>query len=108
MTEWTVGATTFSLDVEAGTLTVKGDLELGTEREFQQACFKLLAGDAKRLAVDLGEVSFICSACLGSLFLLHERAQSRGVAVTVRLNAAIVPICRMMGLDEVVHVEVVS
>jgi anti-sigma B factor antagonist len=108
VSEWTVGATSFSLDVGAGALTVTGDLEAGTERDFQRACLQLLAEDAKHIVVDLGEVTFICSACLGSLFLLQERAKPRKIQIRLRVNAAIAPICRMMGLDEVADIEVVQ
>ncbi len=108
MPEWTVGVTTFNLDVGAGTLTVAGDLEAGTEHDFQRACLQLLAGDAKCIVADLSEVKFICSACLGSLFLLQERAKPRNIEIHLRVNASIVPICRMMGLDEVADIEVVE
>lgn len=108
MPEWSVGPTTFSLDVRAGTLTVTGDLEAGTERDFQRACLQLLAENAKDIVVDLSEVRFICSACLGSLFLLQERAKPRRIGIHLRVNVAIVPICRMMGLDEVADIEVVE
>ena len=105
MTEWTAGGTSFELDVENGTFTVRGDLEIEVEADFQRGCAELVEADASRLFVNLGEVRFISSACLGSLFLLQEGAKRRGIGVRVRLSRKISPICRMAGLEQVMDVE---
>ncbi len=120
VSEWTSGKTSFKLDAfsgsalkRVGTLTVKGDLSFRVEREFQRACAQLLAlvekhnkGEAQDLLVDLSGVSFICSSCIGSLFLLQDNARTRHVNLRVRLGRKIAPICKMMGLEELVDVEV--
>ncbi len=106
MPEWNVGHTKLTLDAGAGSLTVSGDLEFGIEREFHDACMGLVEAEAKRLFVDLGEVRFISSSCLGALFLLHERAKERGAMVRVRVHRQIEHVCEMMGVSELMDVEV--
>ncbi len=101
------GNASFTLDPEAGTLTVKGELDFPVEREFQRACTQLLEGEARGILVDLTGVTFICSSCIGSLFLLYDNARMRHVTVRARLNRKVAPICKMMGLDELVDIEVV-
>jgi anti-anti-sigma factor len=104
--EWTSGSTGFELDLDAGTFAVTGDLDFKVEREFQQACAQLLEGEVKKLLIDLTGVTFICSSCMGSLFLLHDKAKRRGMSVCARLNGKIAPICKMMGLDELIDIEI--
>lgn len=106
VSEWTSdradGRTSFELDQDAGTLVVKGELDFTVERDFQLCCTQLLEGEAKDLLVDLTGVSFICSSCMGSVFLLHDNARRRYMKLRVRLSRKIDPLFRMMGLDELV------
>ena len=96
------GNASFELDPGAGTLTVKGELDFPVEREFQHACTQLREGEARGFLVDLTGVTFICSSCMGSVFLLHDNARRRYMKLRVRLSRKIDPVFRMMGLDELV------
>ena len=102
MSEWTSGKTSFLLDPDGGTFTVKGELDFPVEREFQGACAQLLDGEARDMLIDLAGVTFICSSCIGSLFLLQDNARTRHMKLRVRLSRKIATICKMMGLDELV------
>ena len=90
--EWTSGNTTFSMDADAGTFVVAGSLDFTVERDFQRACTRFLDGEARLLFIDLSGVKFICSSCLGSLFLLHDSARIRGMKLRVRLSRKIDPV----------------
>lgn len=53
----------------------------------------------RRLECDLAEVSFVDSAGLGLLLALHERAQGRGIAMTVvSVSAAVRRVLDISGL----------
>jgi anti-anti-sigma factor len=100
--------TTFEVDAEAGELRCSGNLDFRVERAFEQACNELLMATGGTLALDLRLTKYICSSCLGMLFLMHERAKMRGQHVRVRINKVAAPICRMMGLEQLVDLEVVD
>ena len=113
-TERTVGNAVFKLDRGARALSVTGDLDNQAEEEFKRACLELVAeepgeGPAKgpgEVFIDIAGVNFVCTACLGVLFLLYESASADDVRVRVRVNGKTAGICKMMGLDKVVSLDV--
>lgn len=100
----------FVLEVGAAgtTLTLHCDLSFSVEREFKKVCDELLDSKGSELLVNLAEVHYICSSCIGVLLLLHEDAKDKGKRVRVRASRSIAPICQLMGLDDVLELEVVE
>ncbi len=97
------------LDTGAGELRVTGDLDDAAEEEFKRACLDLVAraGETRRqILIDLAEVKFVSTACLGVLFLVYDNASSLDIGVRVRVNGKIAGICKMMGLDKLVGLDV--
>lgn len=97
------------LDTGAGELRVTGDLDDAAEEEFKRSCLDLIAraGETRRhILIDLIEVKFVSTACLGVLFLVYDKASPLNIGVRVRVNDKIAGICKMMGLDKLVSLDV--
>ena len=94
------------VDIEAGTLAVTGDLDEGAREEFTRACQDLLAHEPKEMFLDLSDVKYLSTACLGALFLVEEDASRLGTKLRVRVTAKMAGICKMSGLDKIVSLEV--
>ncbi len=98
----------FVVDPASGTLTAHVDLGFRVERQFEKACDDLLLSEPAELVVNLEVARYICSSCLGMLFLLHERGKLRGKVVRVRVDKSTAPICQLMGLNKFMKLEVVE
>ncbi|WP_007025842.1 STAS domain-containing protein [Saccharomonospora iraqiensis] len=78
------GATVRAELVEAeGRVTLSGEIDYGAAPRVDDALHRLLSDGARHLVIDLGELSFFDSACLGALVRAHAGTAERGG--TVRL-----------------------
>jgi anti-sigma B factor antagonist len=65
-------------------LAIAGELDMAATFKLEPELDRLLdAPDLRRLECDLAGVSFVDSSGLGLLLALRERAQDRGIAMTV-------------------------
>jgi anti-anti-sigma factor len=84
-------------------LAIAGELDMAATFKLEPQLDRLLdAPGLRRLECDLTGVSFVDSAGLGLLLALRERAQERGIAMTVvSVSAAVRRILDVSGLDAV-------
>ncbi len=79
-------------------LALAGELDMAATFKLEPELERLLdAPDVSRLECDLAGLSFVDSAGLGLLLALHERAQDRGIAMTVVSVSA--PLRRLMDVS---------
>jgi anti-sigma B factor antagonist len=65
-------------------LAIAGELDMAATFKLEPQIDRLLdAPDLRRLECDLAAVTFVDSSGLGPLLALRERAQDRGIAMTV-------------------------
>lgn len=100
------GETVFEVDKLAGTLTTCGDLDFRAEGRFKKACDELIESERPELFVDLAATRYICSSCLGMLFVLSDRAKACAKTLRVRVHKSTAPICELMGLGDLMKFEV--
>ena len=83
-------------------VAVTGEIDLFTAPEFKQAVLSAIEAGAKRVVVDLIEVTFIDSSSLGVLIGAHRRLKARGGQLVVVCDReSILKTFRITGLDGV-------
>ena len=84
-------------------LAIAGELDMAATLKLEPQLDRLLdAPGVRRLECDLGDVSFVDSAGLGLLLALRERAQHRGIAMTLaNVPAPVRRVLDFSGLDAV-------
>lgn len=84
-------------------LEIAGELDMAATFKLEPELDRLLdAPDLRRLECDLAGVSFVDSSGLGLLLALRERAQDRGVAMTiVSVSARVQRILDVSGIGTV-------
>jgi anti-anti-sigma regulatory factor len=102
------GRERFEVDTELGSLVAHCDPDFRAERDFEEACNRMLMSEKTKLLIDLAAARYISSSCLGTLFLLHQRAKLRGKHVHVRAHKSIFPVCKLMGLHNFITFDVVE
>ncbi len=91
-------------------LAIAGELDMAATFKLEPELDRLLdAPDVRRLECDLAGLSFVDSAGLGLLLALRERAQDRGIAMTVvNVSAPLRRILVMSGIGAVLTEEKAS
>lgn len=68
---------------ETAVLSLAGELDVANVAQVREAALKLLAGDIKRLVVDLSSLEYIDSSGLGVLIGLHKRQKESGGTLAI-------------------------
>lgn len=94
--------------LKGNTLKVTGQLDSSQEHGFREHGLKLTAAKKKEVVVDLTGVSYISSACLGTILVLHEELANAGHSLKIRLPHALLYVYDLMGIRNVIETEVVG
>ena len=87
-------------------VVVEGDLDLDTAPALTNCLCDTLAGGARRIVVDLRDVSFIDSSGLMALHAAHMAAAESGAALVLRgVSPHTLRLLAFSGLDTVLTVE---
>ena len=88
-------------------LAITGELDMATTFKLEPELDRLLeAPDLRRLECDLAGVSFVDSAGVGLLLALRDRANNRGIAMSiVRVSAPVRRILEVSGSGAVLTVD---
>lgn len=90
-----------ALEDHAGTITLVGELDIATRPQLEEEVQALLSGGARRVVIDLGELSFIDSSGLGLLVVLSEQASADGWTLGLtRAFGQVLSVLRLTGADE--------
>jgi len=98
---------TFSVSHGAGyaVVAVAGEIDIVSQGQFRDRLSLVLAGDVRRLAVDLSGVTFMASAGLAVLTGLHRAMTAEGGSlVLVSPRGEVAQIVSLTGLDRVIPV----
>lgn len=86
-------------------VSVTGEIDGGTEREFRDGLVSVLSQGALRLVVDLAAVPFMASAGVAVLMGLHRALTVRGGSVVLAAPRPVVArVLSLTGADEVISV----
>jgi len=90
-----------TVDDECAALVVSGELDMRAAFQLESGLERLLGErDVRRLELDLGGVSFLDSAGLGSLLSTHQRARDLGIEMQiVNPSAPVQRILHLTGTD---------
>ncbi len=83
-------------------VSVAGELDLHTSPQLRERVLELTTGGARRIAVDLGGVTFMDSSSLGALITCLKRVRERdGELVLVGVQGPPAKVFALTGLDRV-------
>jgi len=91
---------------DGGTLKVRGKLDFAEEDELRKWGREALA-EGGGVLLDLSEVTYISSSCLGEILVLDETAKKKNQKLKVRIPKALLYVYDLMGLRSVVDTEVI-
>jgi anti-anti-sigma factor len=90
---------------EAAVAAVSGKLDMVTAAEFQKALGEVIASGAKRVVLDLGELSYVSSAGIGAVMTLARELRTRGGELRLsNLRDNVAKIFDVCGIAKVVPV----
>ena len=89
-------------------LVVLADLDHHVAPEFEGACAQLRQTDAPELVIDLTQIKFICSSCLGELILTNDRINEDNRRLHLMIPERLVSIFDLMSMRDIINTEVVS
>jgi anti-anti-sigma factor len=85
---------------DAVELALSGDLDMSATFALEPVLDRVLAGNPRRLALDLSSVPFVDSSGLGLLIATHERASRAGVDMAITgAGPEIQRVIHIAGLD---------
>lgn len=89
------------IDTERHVIAVRGDLDLFAASALKEVFARAIEAGRIRIVVDLAETTFLDSSALGVLMVALKRLRSRrgGLAI-VNLNANLITIFKITGLDQ--------
>ena len=96
------------IELVGNRLRVSIDLDLESQTAFKEGCAKLAAVEEDPLYLDLSEAGFIGSAFFGELFVLNHEVQDSGRTLVIRTSRQLLSIMELLGLPELVPIEVVE
>ena len=89
-------------------MAVLVDLDHHVADAFEKACGQLLAMEGSELLVDLGQIGYICSTCLGAIILANDQAMATGRKLRVKIPESLVTVFDLMSMRELMETEVVG
>jgi anti-anti-sigma factor len=94
-------------DVPPAVLSLAGEVDTASVREFAAEAQRLLSADGlQRLVVDLGQVSFMDSSGLGLLVKIRTACLRDGIDLTLtRPPAGVIVLLQISGLDDHFHID---
>ncbi len=95
-------------EIVGSTLKISVDLDLDSEEAFKEACSKLLACQGDTLYMDLTKVGFVGSAFFGQMFVVNYQAKKSGRRLVIRAPSRLMAIMEILGLPQLMEVEVVE
>lgn len=98
----------FRFEGEGTVLHVLTDLGHYVSAGFSSACQSLLDTSAHEIHIDLSQIAYVCSTCLGELMLANERVKDSGRKLCVRIPRELVTIFDLLSLREFIHVEILN
>lgn len=97
-----------SFDLHDHTLTACTDLDWDTMSQFKSACDQLLENPEGDLVIDLSQVEFVFSACLGVLGETISRCRSSHRGLTIRVRRSLLWMLDACGYDRLVRIDIVD
>jgi anti-anti-sigma factor len=93
-------------DVPPAVLSLAGEVDTASVREFAAEAQRLLSADGlQRLVVDLGQVTFMDSSGLGLLVKIRTACQRGGIDLTLtRPTRGTIALLQISGLDDHFHI----
>ena len=89
-------------------LVVSGKLDHGEEEILRQKGEEMEGADSGEVVLDLSAVTYIASACLGTILVLKDFLGKRGVSLSLKLPRSLLYVCDLMGIRNVVRAEIVD
>jgi anti-anti-sigma factor len=86
-------------------LTISGELDLATRDSLIEELNRAEASEAKRILLDLTNLTFIDSAGIGVLVLAHQRTEMNGKQLrVVSADGQVREVLRLTGVTEVLDI----
>ena len=89
-------------------LAVLVDLDQRVADEFEDVCEKLLSFAWKEVVIDLTQIRYISSVCLGELILVNDRCNDTGRKLRVVIPKHLVTIFDLLSMRDFIETEIVE
>ncbi len=95
-----------TVDGSQATLRLEGRLTFEHHREFKDQAYPLIdKPEVRSIQLDLGGVTYMDSSTLGMLLLLREKADAKGIKVSlVRPSSSVMTILKVVQFDRLFEI----
>jgi anti-anti-sigma regulatory factor len=97
-----------NFEIHENVLVANVELYWENHAEFLKHCEELLHSDYKDIILDLSPVTFIFSAYMGTIGRLLAETTSSDKHLTIRIGSNLTWLFEMLGLENMVDIEVVA